>query len=195
MAGNALLKASVDGIDDGIKRLSALRLSIKPILRQAARKSSTPISKMAKTLLPARGKKIKYAGGKVYSYGRTGQLRKAIASRVTTGKDGVVRSIIGARRKFVTEGFKSYHKPNRNVKAKRNVMVRVNPVYYSHLIEQGFTAKIWRSGKLRPVAGRGFLRKSLSANYANVQTITADVIQAKIDKVASNGQVVREQDG
>lgn len=195
MAGQHQLAMSVSGIDDGLKKLSALRVSIKPILRQAARKSSTPITKMAKSLLPAKGKKIKYNGKKVFSYGRSGQLRKSMASRVATGRDGVVRSIIGARRKFATEAFKAYHKPKRSVKAQNNVMVRVNPTYYSHLIEQGFTAKIWRSKKMRPVAGRGFLRKSLNANYANVQSITGQVLQARIDKVAGNGQPIREQDG
>lgn len=191
MANSRLLSARIDGLDAGLARLAALRVSIKPILRQAARKSSTPISKIAKSLLPARGKRIKFDGKRVTSYGRTGQLRKSIASRVLTSRKGVIHAIIGARRKFATEAFKAYHKPTRSVKARRNIMVRVNPVNYSHLVEEGFTAKLWRSGKLRPVAGRGFLRKSLSANYAQVQSITAEVIQTRIDKVASSGQAIK----
>lgn len=201
MAGEAnrsLVSMKVDGLDSLVKKLTSLKVSVKPILRQCARKSSTPTVQTVRRLLPQKGKAIKgmkHKGKKVFDYGDTGQLRKSIASRVLTSREGVVHAVIGARRKFLTMALKRYHKPNRNVEAQRNVMVRVRPTLYSHLVEKGFNAKLWRSGRRKFVPGRRFLAKSLQANVANIQAITSRVIQDKIDQVMNSGQPVKDGGG
>lgn len=190
-----LISMRLSGLESLIGKLNALRISVNPILRQAARRSSTPVVKAVKTMLPTKGKAIKgmkHNGKKVFDYGDTGQLRKSIASRVLTSRAGTVHAVIGARRKFLTMALKRYHKPNRNVKAQRNVLVRVRPTLYSHLVEKGFNAKLWRSGKRKFVPGRRFLARSLAANMSQIQSITAEVLQNKIDQVMNSGQPVKD---
>lgn len=205
----ALIKTHVDGMDKLVKRLGNLKVSINPILRQAARRSSSPISKTAKLYLPSRGKRVVHRGERIAIYGNTGQLKKSIGYRVTTGRDGVVRAIIGAQRKtsilaLRTVAYKGTLTWRRDSDGKLvrgnklttktlNVMVRVKPSNYSHLIEDGFNARPWGSkSKLIPVRGRKFLLKALAQNKGSVQTITANVIQKKIDEVMEGWSPIRD---
>lgn len=180
-------------IDAGVK--------VKPVLRRIARKSATPITNAAKLLAPSKRKKVIYSGptitrtinakgksktyesgSKVFSYGTTGQLKKSIGSRVFTDRLGVVRALVGPRRKAWTYAFKKYHKPSRNHPAVKNAMVRVYPIFYSHLVEHGFTAKLWRSGKLRPVAAHPFLQPAMDRTRSTVLKITKDELDYEMQK-------------
>lgn len=205
-SGDPVIRFNPEGMDGLIKKLKALKVSVNPILRQAARKASTPLVKGAKNILPKRGKPVRgwtSKGKKVFSYGRTGMLRKSIDKRVMTSRrTGMVHAIIGPKRKsgsgdkaktFVSFAFKRYHRPKKSVAAQKNVMVKVKPTAYSHLYELGFTAKLFGSGRTKPVRGRFYLRKTLASNEQNVINITQQVLQQKIDKVMGTG--VPERDG
>lgn len=205
----SLIKTRVEGMDALVKRLSNLKVSINPILRQAARRSASPVSKTAKLYLPGRGKRLIYDGNRILVYGRTGQLKKSIGYRVATSRDGVVHALIGAQRKTVTLALKTVAykgqvtwkrdkdgalvKGDKLTTKTRNVLVRVKPSNYSHLIEDGFMAKPW-GRKTKPVAvrGRKFLLKALTQNQGAVQTITANVIQKKIDEVMTGWSDIKD---
>ena len=183
MASSRDLRLNLAGAVELIDALRDAGKKIKPALRRVARACTTPILRTARTLVPAKRKRIMYQGKKVFRYGTTGQLKKSLGYRVTTSKKtGAVYAIIGPRRKFDIKAFKTYHKPKRSVVAQRNVMVPVNPTNYSHLIENGFTAKLWRSGKLRPVAGRPFLKPALNANRSQCEDITARILSEELQK-------------
>jgi hypothetical protein len=69
-------------------------------------------------------------------------------------------------------------------------MVRVKPTNYWHLIEKGFTAKLWRSGKLRPVPGRNVLGKVLGASTSQVIKDTKDVFDEQQNKIFNKRQAL-----
>ena len=185
-----LVSMNFNGLDDVIGQLRAMGASINGIFRLAARRSGVRMKQDIKTLLPGRGTRSIHSGKKVLTYGLTGQLKKSIDVRVLTSRKGVVHAVIGANRKTVSMAFKKWHKPTRNDKAQNNVMVRVKPTNYWHLIEKGFTAKLWRSGKLRPVPGRNVLGKVLGASTSQVIKDTKDVFDEQQNKIFNKRQAL-----
>ncbi len=183
MAAKRDLRLHLAGAKELVDALLDAGKKINPALRRVARASTTPILRTARSLVPAKRKRIMYHGKKVFRYGTTGQLKKSLGYRVSTSKKtGAVYAIIGPRRGFKIMAFKAYHKPKRSVEAQRNVLVPVNPTNYSHLIENGFTAKLWRSGKLRPVPSKPFLKPALDANRSQVEEITARILSEELAK-------------
>jgi HK97 gp10 family phage protein len=183
MAGRRDLHLYLAGANELIQALQEASKKINPALRRVARAATTPVLQSARQLVPASRKKVLYQGKKVFRYGTTGQLKKSLGYRVTTSKKtGAVHAVVGPRRGFKIMAFKAYHKPKRGVDAQRNVLVPVNPTYYSHLIEKGFTAKLWRSGKLRPVPAKPFLGPALNANKDQIEEITARILTDEIIK-------------
>lgn len=190
MAARRDLHLHLAGANQLIEALQAASKKINPALRRVARASTTPILKSARALVPAKRKRVLYHGKKVFRYGTTGQIKKSLGYRVATSKKtGAVYAIIGPRRGFKIMAFKAYHKPKRSVEAQRNVLVPVNPTNYSHLVEKGFTAKLWRSGKLRPVAGKPFLKPALDANRSQVEEITARILSEELAKAMAKKAV------
>lgn len=86
----------------------------KKILKQAARKTMAPIAKSAKGRVPR----------------RTGALRKSLGIKQKTYKNGVVVTLVGARKGFDT----TMTVKNRNGES---VTVAVKPSRYAHLVEFG----------------------------------------------------------
>jgi hypothetical protein len=111
---------------------------------------------------------------------------------VLTSRKGTVHAIIGANHKTTSTAFKKWHKPTRNDKAQKNVMVNVKPYKYWHLVEKGFTARIWRSGKLRPVPGRNVLGKVFGASASQVMEDTKDVFEEQEVRISNKRQVLIE---
>lgn len=179
----AIVGMRLNGLSDIIAEFQAMQMSIKPILRQAAKRSATPIVQQARSLLPSRGKRTLYNGKRVFTYGLTGQLKKSISARVLTSRTGKIHAVIGPRRDSVAMAFKKYHKPNKSAKAQRNVMVRVKPSNYAHLMENGFLLKIWRTGRTKqipPLRGTGFLAPALASNQTLVESITKNVLAEQL---------------
>lgn len=183
---------NLDGLDETISQFRAMGASINGIFRLAARRSGVRMKQDIKTMLPGRGTRSIHSGKKVLTYGLTGQLKKSIDVRVLTSRKGVVHAVIGASRQAVSSAFKKWYKPNRNTKAQKNVMVPIVPNKYWHLIEKGFTAKLWRSGKLRPVPGRNVLGRVLGASSSQVIKDTKDVFEEQQNKIFNKRQALIE---
>lgn len=189
MAAKRDLILHLAGAKELIEELQAHRKNIKPALRRVARNAATPILKTARQKAPQKRRRVMYQGKKVFRYGTTGQLKKSLGYIVTTSKKtGAVHAVIGPRHGFQIMAFKKYYKPNKSVKAQRNVLVPVNPINYSHLVEKGFTAKIWRSGKLRPVESKPFLKPALDANRSQVEEITARILSEELAKAKAKAR-------
>ena len=189
---SGLVPMQFSGLEECINKLRMMGTSINAIFRLAARRSGNGIKQKVKDLLKGRGTRSIHNGKKVLTYGLTGQLKKSIDVNVLTSRKGTVHAIIGANHKTLGTAFKKWHKPTRNDKAQKNVMVKVKPYKYWHLVEKGFTARIWRSGKLRPVPGRNYLGKVFAASDSQVMKDTKDVFQEQEVRISNKRQVLIE---
>lgn len=183
MAGE-IYKISIPKIGKAIDSLVALGKKINPILRRAARTSSTPIIQLMKSKLQARGKRSIHNGKKVFTYGLTGLLKKSIGSRVKS-RGSKVFSDIGPRYAMGGFAFKKWHKPTKSAKAQTNVMVKVNPVLYAHLVDQGFTAKLFGTGKTKRVMGIQYVSRSYAVAAATANSVTDRVLKEELTKAGS----------
>lgn len=185
--GWIIITAKLAGVVAAVAKLKDLGVKrVKAALKRAARLSSSPVVKQVQALAPNIKNTIKHDGKKVPVYGASGALRKSIGFRVGVNrKDGGVYSIVGPRRrKFFKPimAFIKYFKPNRNVAAKHNVMVRVHPGNYAHLVESGFTAKVWRHGKRVRVAGKFFLKNALARSGPIIEQMTIKAVTEELAK-------------
>ena len=178
-------KFSIPSIEQSIDNLVALGKKINPILRRCARTSSTPIIQSMKSKLPTRGKRSIHNGKKVFSYGLTGLLKKAIGSRVKS-RGSKVFSDIGPRYAMGGFAFKKWHRPTRSDKAQTNVMVKINPVLYAHLVDQGFTAKLFGTGKTKRVLGIRYVARSYAMAKATVDNVTDRVLKEELAKAGKS---------
>lgn len=185
-------RMSVSGLEETRQKLVILGASINGIFRIAARRSATRVKNELKQLLPTRGFRTSHQGKRVLTYGLSGQLRKSIDTRVLTSRGGVVHGIVGPSRQSVGYAFKAWHKPTKNARAERNVMVRVKPSNYWHLYEKGFTAKLFGTGKTKAVSGKYLLPRVLGANQAQVQRDTADVFDEQLNKIVNKRASIAE---
>lgn len=195
------LSMSISGVKDMLEAFKTSKLNIRPTFRRAARFAGSAIRKYARRLVPSKRRKVKHGGGKVFRYGNTGQLKKALDFRVTPtkrqrgSKDSTVRVIIGAKRGMKIMVFKEYYKPKKGVKAIRNAMVPYDPARISHLVENGFRQKVWGHKKFgvfskrRFVKGRPFLAPALLANELWVTQNTARLLKEAFEKGMAKKQV------
>ena len=163
-----VVEMSFVGFDVASQEFEAMGLSIKPILRQAARKAGSALSKDAKSRVePAKTKTYSY-GKRVYRYKTTGLLRKSISYVVhTSRKTGKVFSVIGSKRDV--EGTFS------RIKGKEPQ--KIKPFKYLHLIEKGFNLKVWKSNKRIFVPGREILDKAYRGKSQEVESLTASTVK------------------
>ena len=185
-----LVSMNFNGLDDVIGQLRAMGASINGIFRLAARRSGVRMKEDVKKLLPIRGTRSIHSGKKVLTYGLTGQLRKSIDVKVLTSRKGTVHAIIGSNRQTTSKAFKKWHKPTRRDKAVKNSMVDIKPYKYWPLVERGFTARLWRSGKLRPVPGYNTLGEVFAANSSQVINDTKDVFKEQENIIFNKRQAL-----
>lgn len=179
----AAVGLDVQGFAEAIANLQGLGKKINPILRRAARTSSTPIAQAMKSMLKVRGKRSIYSGKKVFTYGLTGLLRKSIGIRVNTkSKLGGVYANIGPRYAMGGYAFKAWHKPTKSARKLVNAMVSVNPVYYAHLVNNGFNAKLFGTGRVKRVSGIHFIERAYAAARSQVAFTTARILTEEVDK-------------
>jgi HK97 gp10 family phage protein len=69
------------------------------------------------------------------------------------------------------------------------VTITIKPAKYAHLVENGFTAKIWASNKRIRVSPKPFLRPALDSNSGQVSDITVDYLQMAIDDLIAKGKI------
>jgi hypothetical protein len=87
-----------------------------------------------------------------------------------------------------TVGWIAYYKPTAQHKAERNLTVKISASRYSHLVEKGFVAKLWASGKSRPVAARPFLRPVLDGSKQYAEANTKESLDLELAKLARTGK-------
>lgn len=191
-ASRGIIGMQVSGLEETIQQMRALGASINSIFRLAARRSGTKMKSEVKALLPARRNRTLFNGKKVLTYGTSGQLKKSVAVRVLTSKQGVVHAIIGPSRQSIGMAFKKWHKPTRNHTLQTNVMVRVKPSNYWHLFERGFNAKFWRTGKMRFIPGKGVLQKVLGSNTTTMIKDTREVFEEQQVRIFNRRQALLE---
>lgn len=175
----------VQGFAEAIANLRDLGKKVKPILRRAANTSSTPIVQAMKSLLNTRGKRSIYNGKKVFTYGQTGLLKKVIGARVMTRRSSVFADV-GPRYAMGGFAFKTWHKPTKSAKAVHNSMVMVNPVYYGHLVNNGFTAKLFGTGRTKRIIGIDFVGKAYASARSQVIFTTTRILNEEFDKALNS---------
>jgi hypothetical protein len=182
-----LIRAKLAGVAAAVAKLKDLAAKrVKGALKRAARLASSPVVKTVQALAPQLKQTVKHNGKKVPVYGASGALRKSIGFRVGVNrKNGQVYSIVGPRRRKSFKpimAFIKYFKPKKSLEAQHNVMVRVHPGNYAHLVESGFTAKVWRHGKRVKVAGKYFLRNALARSGPVIEQMTIKAVNEELAK-------------
>jgi hypothetical protein len=172
--------------------LSEFPKSLNAAFKRAATKTGRAVAKIAKSKAPSRKKSIRIGNKSVEMYGASGSLKKSIGFIVVKPKrfvgEPVWNAIIGARRGFDIAGWIAYWKPTKQHKAERNLNVKISPSRYSHLVEKGFVAKLWASGKSRPVAARPFLRPALDGSKQYAEANTKESLDLELAKLARTGK-------
>lgn len=179
----------IDGLTELISKLKKFPVAIRTALRRSARKIGGQVAKVAKAKAPNRKEMIKVGKEMVRMYGASQALKKSIGVKVATTRKGAVNAIVGPKRGSEAKVFIAYYKPTAAKKAQRNVMITIKPSKYAHLVENGFTAKIWASNKRIRVSPKPFLRPALDSNSGQISGITTDYLQIAIDDLISKGKI------
>lgn len=177
----AMFGDAIKELDKGIKR--------------AATKAGRMIRKTARSKAPNRRQTIKLKGKTFRYYGFSGALKKSIdynaqkaGKKSASGVD--VRwalawsTYVGAARKFKQMVFVRWYRPRKSKPAIRNSLINVRPAWYSHLVERGFVAKLWGTGRRRMVPARPFLRPALDAHSREIESLTIRELETQLDKMA-----------
>ena len=179
----------IDGLPELISKLSKFPVVIRTALRRSARKIGGQVAKVAKAKTPNRKETMRVGDQLVRMYGSSQALKKSIGVKVTTTRKGAVNAIVGPKRGSEAKVFIAYFKPTAAKKAQRNVTITIKPAKYAHLVENGFTAKIWASNKRIRVSPKPFLRPALDSNSGQVSGITVDYLQMAIDDLIAKGKI------
>jgi HK97 gp10 family phage protein len=179
----------IEGLSQLTDRLKKFPVAIRTALRRSARKVGGQVAKAAKAKAPNRKETIKIGKELVRMYGASQALKKSIGVKVATTRKGAVNAIVGPKRGSEAKVFIAYYKPTKAKKAQRNVTITIKPAKYAHLVENGFTAKIWASNKRIRVSPKPFLRPALDSNSGQVSGITTDYLQVAIDDLISKGKI------
>jgi hypothetical protein len=185
MQSQKIVGLDVAGFLQTIQELQNMGKKVKPILRRAANTSSTPIVQAMKSMLNTRGKRSIYNGKKVFTYGQTGLLKKVIGARVMTRRSSVFADV-GPRYAMGGFAFKKWHKPTKSAKGVTSSMVMVNPVYYGHLVNNGFTAKLFGTGRTKRVMGIDFIGKAYASAKSQVVFTTTRILNEEFDKALNS---------
>lgn len=180
---------NIDGLSQLTDRLKKFPVAIRTALRRAARKVGGQVAKVAKAKAPNRKETMRVGDQLVRMYGASQALKKSIGVKVATTRKGAVNAIVGPKRGSEAKVFIAYFKPTRAKAAQRNVTITIKPSKYAHLVENGFTAKIWASNKRIRVSPKPFLRPALDSNSGQVSGITTDYLQIAIDDLIAKGKI------
>ena len=180
---------NIDGLVELMANLKKFPVAIRTALRRSARKVGGQVAKAAKAKAPNRKETVKIGKELVRMYGASQALKKSIGVKVATTRKGAVNAIVGPKRGSEAKVFIAYFKPTRSKIAQRNVTITIKPSKYAHLVENGFTAKIWASNKRIRVSPKPFLRPALDSNSGQISGITTDYLQIAIDDLISKGKI------
>ena len=180
---------NIDGLVELVAKLKKFPVAIRTALRRTARKLGGQVAKVAKAKAPNRKETMRVGDQLVRMYGASQALKKSIGVKVATTRKGAVNAIIGPKRNSEAKVFIAYYKPTAAKKAQRNVTITIKPAKYAHLVENGFTAKIWASNKRIRVSPKPFLRPALDSNSGQISDITTDYLQMAIDDLIAKGKI------
>ena len=180
---------NIDGLVELMSNLKKFPVAIRTALRRSARKVGGQVAKAAKAKAQTRKETVKVGKELVRMYGASQALKKSIGVKVATTRKGAVNAIVGPKRGSEAKVFIAYFKPTAAKIAQRNVTVTIKPSKYAHLVENGFTAKIWASNKRIRVSPKPFLRPALDSNSGQISGITTDYLQIAIDDLISKGKI------
>ena len=180
---------NIDGLVELMSNLKKFPVAIRTALRRSARKVGGQVAKAAKAKAQNRKETVKVGKELVRMYGASQALKKSIGVKVATTRKGAVNAIVGPKRGSEAKVFIAYFKPTAAKKAQRNVTITIKPSKYAHLVENGFTAKIWASNKRIRVSPKPFLRPALDSNSGQISGITTDYLQIAIDDLISKGKI------
>jgi HK97 gp10 family phage protein len=168
-------KLTIDGLEDLVKALSYFPREMKNAMRAAARKTGGAVKKTAKQKAPKRNSTLRI-GKQIHKvYGGSGTLKKAIVFVVRTNpRTGKVYVLVGADRAVTGKVTVKLWKINETH--------TVKPSKYSHLVENGFTAKVF-NGKTVRVSAKPFLRPALDAYSNQIESVTRAEIEKALNKV------------
>lgn len=173
---------SVSGFAEAQAEFDAMRLSMKPIIRQAAKKVGSKISREAKAEIKPAQTKVYRSGNRTIRFKTSGTLRKAISYRATTSKKGIVHSIIGAKTKTI----------GTLTKYKGAEPMVVKPYKYIHLVEKGFMHQGWGRGRKKFITGKNFLEGKINTNREYVTQETASTLQDGLARAAAKKKALIE---
>ena len=180
---------NIDGLVELMSNLKKFPVAIRTALRRSARKVGGQVAKAAKAKASNRKETVKVGKELVRMYGASQALKKSIGVKVATTRKGAVNAIVGPKRGSEAKVFIAYFKPTAAKKAQRNVTITIKPSKYAHLVENGFTAKIWASNKRIRVSPKPFLRPALDSNSGQISGITTDYLQIAIDDLITKGKI------
>ena len=180
---------NIDGLVELMSNLKKFPVAIRTALRRSARKVGGQVAKAAKAKTPNRKETVKVGKELVRMYGASQALKKSIGVKVATTRKGAVNAIVGPKRGSEAKVFIAYFKPTAAKIAQRNVTITIKPSKYAHLVENGFTAKIWASNKRIRVSPKPFLRPALDSNSGQISGIMTDYLQIAIDDLISKGKI------
>lgn len=197
--------ASIDisNLDAMITMFATAPKELDKAIKRAATKAGRIVKKAARAKAPNRKSAIKL-GNKTYRYyGMSGALKRSIEANITKpgGRNMTTNSYrwamawsayIGASTRYRQQVFVRWYRPRKEKPAKRNFMMAAAPVWYSHLVEKGFVAKIFGTAKRRVVPARPFLRPALDSNKQQVEALTLQELDAQWRKMAQAGKRARK---
>lgn len=183
---------NIDGLVELMSNLKKFPVAIRTALRRSARKVGGQVAKAAKAKAPNRKETVKVGKELVRMYGASQALKKSIGVKVATTRKGAVNAIVGPKRGSEAKVFIAYFKPTAAKIAQRNITVTIKPSKYAHLVENGFTAKIWASNKRIRVSPKPFLRPALDSHSGQISGITTDYLQIALDDLISKGKITPE---
>lgn len=185
----------IEGMSQLVERMAKFPVAIRTAMRRAARKVGGQVAKAARAKAPSRKQTMRVGKELVRMYGASQALKKSIGVKIATTRKGAVNAIIGPKRGSTAKVFIAYFKPTAAKAAQRNVTITIKPAKYAHLVEKGFTAKIWASNKRIRVSPRPFLRPALDANSGQVASITVDYLQIAMADLIARGKISPDAGG
>lgn len=163
-------------------------------IKRAATKAGRILKKAARAKAPSRKTSIRIAGRAYRHYGSSGALRRSIDANIRKPgqRSGGVSirwalawsTYVGAARKYSQMVFARWHRPSRARPAVRDALIRVRPAWYAHLVERGFVAKVFGTGRRVVVPARPFMRPALDANAQSIATLTVAELESQLEKMA-----------
>ncbi|NBW09713.1 MAG: hypothetical protein EBR82_16990 [Caulobacteraceae bacterium] len=173
------------GLSDFLLVLSSFPVACKAALRRSAILLGRLVTREAKARVPSRKKFVRVDKKRYPVVGFTGALRKSIGFKAHLAKDGVYVMVVGPRTagKFDALAFWPRYR------GAKNIITKVVPKWYAHLVEHGHQLVRFGRKTGRRVPARPYLRPAMDAGNARVLEFVRDSFEAAIEKLIIKGQI------